>query len=494
MKKMGFNGPFYTFFTFNGLNFTLTLNKVSIMLHKRLFIFSISLLCVFSHAQQGNYKFSNYGNRSILLSGNVTGSVEDLGVTYYNPARLILLENTGFAFNAKAFQINSTKITNIAGEESKVSKSDFDGIPAMAGGTFSLFNERFAYSFISKSRLDLNINYSTSEPNSNVDKAFPDLQAYKSNINLFTKLKDEWIGLTWAKKLNDKLSVGVSMFGSIYQYQGDADLNYTLQSTSNKVSSIQYSNGFSQDSYGLLFKIGTNYHFEKFDLGININVPYLEIYKDASFNYNYVVAGFDDADQFYDYDLKNLSSNRKEPLGVSLGAGVPIGKSKLHLNADYVSGISKYHRIEIPDIDIGDEQPTAILFDERRFTVFNFGAGADVYINEKFKAFLGLSSDYSAYGSNANIFDLSSDETKDINVGEDFFHWSLGVDWNLNWASFVLGTTYTSGSSSFKNPLNIGDDGIDFDDTVTSKIKFTRWQFVVGIEVPFLDSKTTKSQ
>ena len=465
------------------------------MVHKRLLIFSFSFLSILSNAQQGNYKFNNFGNKSILLSGNVTGSVDDLGVVYYNPSRLTILENTGFAFNAKAFQINSTKISNIAGEESKVSSTDFDGVPSMAGGTFNLFNERFAYSFISKSRLNVNINYSSTEPQSEVSEAFPDLQAFKSNINLLTKIKDEWIGLTWAKKLNDKLSLGISMFGSIYQYQGETHLIYTLQSTDNSVASLQYNTGFSQDSYGLFIKIGSNYHFEKFDIGMNINLPYWEIYNDARFDYNYVISGFNvDVDQFYDYDFTHLNSIRKEPLGISLGAGVPFGKSKLHLNIDYISGLSRYHRIEIPDIDLGKEQPTSILFDERRGSVFNFGAGADLFINEKFSAFLGISTDFSGYGSNANIFDLSSDQTKDINVGEDFFHWSLGFDWNLNWASFVLGTTYTSGSSSFNNPLNISGDGIDFDDSATSKISFNRWQFVVGIEVPFLDAKIKNSQ
>ena len=52
------------------------------------------LLCIFIFStsavlgQQGNYKYNNYGNRSIILSGNVTGSVTDMGLTYYNPARL----------------------------------------------------------------------------------------------------------------------------------------------------------------------------------------------------------------------------------------------------------------------------------------------------------------------------------------------------------------------------------------------------------------------
>jgi len=452
----------------------------------------VILLLIFvflkSYSQQGNYKFNNFGNRSILLSGNVTGSVEDLGVSYYNPSRLVFLENTGFAFNAKAFQINSIKLSNIDGEESKIRNTDFDGVPGMAGGTFSLFNERFAYSFISKSRLNVELKYDTDTPRGKVIEAFPGLEAYKANINLQTKLKDDWFGLTWAKKINKKLSLGVSLFGSIYKYDGQSDLNYTIQSNENSVAFMQYITGFSQDSYGLILKIGGNYHFEKFNLGININVPYLEIYKNAHFVYNYVIAGLNsEYDKFYDYELTNLESKRKEPLGVSIGAGVPIGKSKLHLNLDYVKGLSNYQRIEIPDIDTGNDQLTPVYFDENRKPVVNFGAGAELFMNEMLTAYLGLSTDFTAFGSNANIFDLSSRDPKGVNVGEDFFHWSIGINWKLSWASFVLGTTYTSGSSPFENPLTVTNTGIDFNDTNTSSIDYYRWQFVVGIEIPLKD-------
>jgi len=457
------------------------------------FILFLIFFYLKSNSQQGNYKFNNFGNKSILLSGNVTGSVEDLGVTYYNPSRLVFLENTSFAFNAKAFQINSIKLSNIDGEASKVRNTDFDGVPGMAGGTFKLFNERFAYSFISKSRLNIDLNYSTTTPQSKIMESFIDLTAYKATINLRTKINDDWFGLTWAKQLNEKISLGVSLFGSIYTYDGQSDLNYTIQYEDNSTAFMQYITGFSQDSYGLLIKIGGNYHFQKLDVGININLPYLEVYKKAHFNYNYVIAGIgNEIDQFYDYDLTNLSSTRKEPLGISIGSGVPIGKSKLHFNIDYISGLSNYQRIEIPDIDTGKDQLTSVFFEEKRKDVFNFGAGAELYLNEKFTTIVGLSTDFSAFGSNANIFDLSSRDPKDVNVGEDFFHWSIGVDWNLKWASFVLGTTYTSGSSTFQNPLNISKSGINFNDTATSKIDYNRWQFVIGIEIPLLDSFSEK--
>ena len=43
---------------------------------------TLILISFYSWGQQGNYKFNNFGNRSILLSGNVTGSVSDIGLVY----------------------------------------------------------------------------------------------------------------------------------------------------------------------------------------------------------------------------------------------------------------------------------------------------------------------------------------------------------------------------------------------------------------------------
>ncbi len=70
---------------------------MSTAIHKYTFIL-IVLTCYCALAQYGNYRYNNFGNRTILLAGNVTGSVEDFGLAYYNPARLTEVENNGFAF------------------------------------------------------------------------------------------------------------------------------------------------------------------------------------------------------------------------------------------------------------------------------------------------------------------------------------------------------------------------------------------------------------
>ena len=170
------------------------------MILKRLLLLLISFACIYSFGQQGNYKFNNFGNRSILLSGNVTGSVTDLGLTYYNPSRLTEVENTGFAFNARAYQLSSLKLSNFLGDESRVSSTNFNGIPSMAGGTFDLFGQRFAYSFISKTRTDNVLGYAIDKLNDNIIENYPDASAYKANVLLSTIVKDDWFGLTWAKK------------------------------------------------------------------------------------------------------------------------------------------------------------------------------------------------------------------------------------------------------------------------------------------------------
>lgn len=137
-----------------------------------------------SFGQQANYKFNNFGNRSILLAGNVTGSVSDLGLAYYNPSRLTKLKSSGFAINAKAYQFSSVSLTNVFGESSKVNTTDFDGVPSMAGATFNLFGTRFAYTFITRLDSDTDLNYTTNHISQSLQEQFPEHIKYLGGYNL----------------------------------------------------------------------------------------------------------------------------------------------------------------------------------------------------------------------------------------------------------------------------------------------------------------------
>lgn len=441
--------------------------------------------------QQGNYKFNNFGNRSILLSGNVTGSVSDIGLVYYNPARLNIVETNGFAFNAKAYQLNSLRLDTVLDEERQIESNSFSGVPSMAGGTFKLFGHRFAYSFISRRRTDINLGLSSRNITSNILDFFPNTENYNLNTSAKTNLREDWYGLTWAYQIAKNLSLGISLFGSSYKDSGTRRISHTIQYNSDNVAYYLTQTGFSQESYGLYFKVGGSYKLNKIDLGLNINLPYIEIIKDGSYNYNEVISGTENnTDTFYDYEFDDLNSRRKEPLGISIGAGIPLQRSKIHLNVDYVAAVSDFARLVIPNIDIGESTPTPVPFREERKAVVNFGVGGEIYISEKFMAYFGFSTDFNSYNSNSNIFDLSTNDAEDAVIAADYYHLSGGIDWKLTWAKLILGITYARGAVDFSNPFNINSSGLDFGSTQNSRLANVRYQAVVGLEIPFIKQKS----
>ncbi|OZV71090.1 hypothetical protein [Winogradskyella aurantia] len=455
--------------------------------------FLIVAFSLYSWGQQGNYKYNNFGNRSILLSGNVTGSVSDIGLVYYNPARLTELENTGFAFNAKAYELNVLKLTAAFDEQRQLDDKSFGGVPSMAGGTFTLFGERFGYSFISRRRGNLNLSISSREITDNILTSFPDVENYNLKASIESNVKEDWYGLTWAHKVNSNLSLGISGFATSYRYSGGRSISQTIQYNQDNVAYFLNRIGFEQKSYGLEIKIGANYKINSIDIGLNINVPYIEIFEEGSYNYNEVIAGVSTgSDVFYDYAFNDLNAKRKEPFGISIGAGIPVKKSRIHLNIDYVAGLSKYSRIDVPEIDIGEPELTTVLFNEQRSNVFNFGVGGEIYMSEKLKSYFGFSTDFNAFKTNATAFDISTSEAADDAIGADFYHLSGGIDWAMSWANIILGVTYASGSSRFQNPFEQDIGSLEPNNSQESNLKNQRYQLIIGLEIPILDNTFKK--
>lgn len=461
---------------------------LSTIFKKVLFLIILTGYCAL--AQQGNYKFNNFGNRTILLGGNVTGSVEDFGLAYYNPARLTEIENNGFAFNAKAYEYSTYKLKNAIDENSAPKDSQFSAIPTTAAGTFSLFGTRFAYSFFTKYATNARLNYRTGIIEDDLVDILPGQERYTIDFLVNNVLNEQLIGLTWAHAINEKFSLGISVFGSVYKYEGGTNLEYSIQAEDNRVAYYQNRPNFRQDSYGLVVKIGASYHFPKFDFGVNINVPYLEVFHKGRFNYQKIISGISpDNDQLYNYKLDNLNANRKEPLGVSLGAGIPIKTHTLHVNLDYVLGLSPYSRLEVPDIDTGNDDLTSISFEERRRSVINFGVGGEFYLNEFVNLYTGFSTDFNALSTDSDVLEVEGNPAINSDFGSDYIHASMGAELKLKWANLILGATHTRSTTDFLSPSSIPSDDLNIAEDTHAVLSFTRWQFIVGLDIPFLNKK-----
>ena len=451
------------------------------------FIILIALIIPFLITAQGYYNNENFGNRSLLLSGNVTGSVNDLGLTYYNPARIALIVNPVFSINAKAYQFNSIKFKNVFGRDDKLSSSEFEGVPSLVAGTFKIEkweNHHFAYAFISRQRSNIGINISRELDLENLTDT-GEIDRLVGNLLLNSKERDEWFGGTWGMKIRDNLSIGVSSFVSVYSFRTSYDLRFSSLDQSQDVSFFNNEINLGQNSYGMFWKLGLAWKLKKIDIGLNVDLPYLEVIKNGKFRYQRFLSGTDDgSDEFAYYDFKDLESNRKEPLGISVGAGFPWGKNNFHLKVDWHGNLSEYNRLVIPDTEDGRE---GFAFKESLRSVINFGAGAEFYINDGLNLYASFSTDFSPVEASANIFDIiqNGDSDADANFDADYFHYGFGVEFKLKKIELILGATYSSASGDFADPIDFPFDGIETTASdEPSRVNISRWRFIVGLEIP----------
>jgi len=444
----------------------------------------IVFILPFLISAQGYYNQENFGNRSILLSGNVTGSVDDLGLTYYNPARLALIEDPIFTINAKAYQVNTLNLKNVFGRDGKISDTKFEGVPSLIAGTFRIEKwekHHFAYAFLSKERSRFNFNVNREIDVDNLGDDFNENDRLVGDYQLDNKRSDEWFGLSWGMKLKDNLSIGISTFVSVYNYSSLYDLRFMASFEDEGVDSFSNKINFGQNSYGIFWKLGLAWELDKFDLGLNVDFPYLEVFGGGKFQYQRYLSGLDpEEEDFRFYDFEDLESSRKVPLGISLGVGWPFGKNKLHFKADWHGEVKEYDRLVIPPVEEGQE---GFSFSESLRSVINFGLGAEFYLSEKFNIYGSFSTDFSPIRSSANIFDLITDEERDANFDADYLHYGLGIDIKLKKLKLVVGTTYTTASGDFSDPIDfpIGDVPINEE---PSKIVVNRWRFIIGLEIP----------
>lgn len=452
------------------------------------FLINISVVVMMIPAlveSQGFYNNENFGNRSILLGGNVTGSVEDLGLTYYNPARIALIENPIFSINAKAYQYNSASLENLFGGDDKLGDSSFEGVPSMVSGTYKFDKwpkHHFAYTFLSKQRSKLGVEVSRNFDSDSQNNEFEGVEKFVGDFKLNRKTTDEWMGISWGTKLKDNLSIGASVFASFYKKSSSFDLSLATLDANADIEVYNNEIKYSQNSYGLFFKAGLAWNLEKVELGLNLDMPYLEIVNNGKYRYQRILSGTEDnSDDFQYDDYKDLRSKRKVPLGISIGAGLPFGRNKLHLKVDWHGKVTEYEPLVIPQIEEGEDGNS---FSEELRSVINFGAGIELFISDFINLYGSFSTDFSPVKANAGLFDLVDSET-DANFDADYFHYALGMDFKLKNVKLILGGTYSRASGEYGEPVNFWSSDVEVPENDDASIlTISRWRLIIGLEIP----------
>ncbi|THD65716.1 hypothetical protein E7Z59_14100 [Robertkochia marina] len=447
-----------------------------------LFFLIASVSCL---AQRG-YEYENFGNRSVLLNGNVTGSVNDLGAVYYNPARLALIKNPGFLVQGKFYEWNRITIDELVPDE-RFQTSNFTGIPGMIAGSFDMFNTRFYYSSISRNRLNLSLGFNSGVVSNEDDPQITPGNQLNLKVDINNRLREDWFGLTWAYKVHDGFALGASLFASYYTYSGGDGTRLIQDVNQDEVNIYESNLRFSQSSYGLYFKIAAAWIFEKWELGVNIDLPYLEIFGQGKFNFDEILATNTTLDDLFIYeDLNDLESTQKTPLSINVGAGIPIKNHRIHLNLSWYAPTGTYDRIEIPSLGGSTGEEASLAFQEKRRSIINFGAGGEIELTPKLDTYLSFSTDFSPLKEADEVLGSADGIGVSNLLAFDNYHFGGGFNWKFNRADVVFGAIFTTGVQEFNSVRDRPIDAL-LPTEETFKIGINRWRFLVGLNLSLRD-------
>ena len=451
-----------------------------------------------SFAQDAHYWSENYGNRSMLLNGTVNASVEDLGAVFYNPGRLGLIENPAFAISAKVYEWRTIKIENGINEGIDLSESDFGGAPSLAAGTFKvpfLKNHKFAYSFLTRQRMDADF-FVRVEREGDIVDGLPGEEIFNGKLDFKTELKDEWIGITWAPPTSKKWSVGLSTFLSSLKRSSSISLDMSALNEDNQVGLYKVNRSFDYQLYSLLWKLGLAVDLSKIRLGLTVTTPRIGLHDDGSTFIESNLVGVDTTgnginnDQYTFNIQDNLKANYKSPWAIGVGVGIPFNKGVIHLSAEWYDKIPKYTLMEARPFAAQSTGETVrfSLVDDLD-SVINYGIGIEVNLSEKVSAYGSFATDYSAVRKDITRFAELEEQANNSVIQADFYKLGGGVAIKTEAVAITVGATNSRASQEFDRPINFPDEDNDtvFESGNTSKIIFSEWRFILGFSFPFAD-------
>ncbi|TRX70752.1 hypothetical protein [Carboxylicivirga sp. M1479] len=467
----------------------------------------IFLLILFSFvfetkAQDAHYWTEQYGTKSMLLSNSVVGSVSDLGAVFYNPGRLGLIENPAFVISAKVHQLSNTKFENATGDNKDLKKSKFGSAPSLVAGTFKvkwLPGHKFAYSFLTRNSSDTDF-ATRNQVHGDVIEGFVGEEYFSGSMRIGKKFKEEWMGVTWSKVLGEKASVGISGFFSTRNQSSNLETRLQAFTQDEILEMYHAKNSYSFKQYGLVFKAGFAYEWEKVRIGTTMTSPTIPIAGDGDFYYEQFNTGYLSNNAIYELDSQGgIDAIYKTPWAVALGLGVDVFTAgTLHFSSEYYGNVDPYAIMQAEPF-VG--QSTGKEWDARVVnqlnSVINFGVGYNFRINDKIGGYLSYSTDfsaaqtkYSAAEARESLAYIGSTFKSDVQ------HFAFGVLMDLSWADITLGATNASANYEVPRPIDFPDGEVDAVDILSSdemaEIDWSRWRFIVGISIPFISQIADK--
>jgi hypothetical protein len=453
--------------------------------------------------QSGNYWTENFGNRSMLLSGAVIGSVSDLGLVFYNPGRLSLIEKPAFVITAKAYQWDRLRFEDGLGDGVDLEDSYFGGAPSLAAGAFTvpfLKGHRFAYAFLTRRRDDTDL-FLRTERSGDILEQNPGEEFFTGTVDIQGTLKEEWIGLTWSHALGGNWGLGVSTVYYDLSRKVHFGLDLKALTEANELVVLARTRGVNIHDQGLLWKAGLAGVFDPVSLGITVTSPRVSVLMSGKIQYEDLLTGLGTGNgQTAENGLvssfqKDLPAVSRSPWAVGAGVGVDWGRARLHLSGEWYSAVPKYivTRAE-PFVGQSTGELTEYRVVEELESVLNGAVGIEWHQAENLSFFASVATDRSAAPPERSTFLELKDETSTTTVRMDFLQVGGGVVVSTSRFDLTFGASRARASDKVTRPVDLpdGGDGPVFGNGENARYVASRWRFLLGFSFPFAEQLAEK--
>lgn len=431
---------------------------------------------------QNNYWSQQFGSRSSLMGGIVVGGVRDNSALYYNPAGLAYIDSVHLNVSANAYGMDYIQYKNGAGTDLDLTSLKILVYPQFISGLIKFKyvpKLKLAYGLLTRYRNEMKMHADqTYSDYPVIQDDYDSLQYYYGTFDQELSSISQWGGFAVGYKFTPFFAIGLTTFVTYTHYDGfrkifasadvddpDPDSVYMA-----RFNSYEYNN---VDHFGMLWKLGFEFNWEKFKLGVTFTTPNVSLFGFSrigrTIEYNNQNRFLDDSKPIGRYpswlvsdDKGNLKTTMRSPLSIAVGMeyNFPKTNTKLTFTGELFFPVADYYIAKSEDsvyIRPTDQynnntwkEPFMEITD-RHAAVINGGIGLEQKINGKTTLFFGFRTDFNNGYQLANTRTIL---TNRLNQGYNhYLHFSSGITYKKGGSDISFGLNYGIGFTAFRRQL-----------------------------------------
>ena len=447
-------------------------------LSSRLLLLSIVLLAILElSAQEFHYWNAQVGAKPSMLAGAVTAADEDNSAIYYNPGALGFIENSKLSLSSDTYYYSWILYENGAGANQDLFSAELNLFPQIIA-----YNQKIpkvpitlTLAAINRDASFINMSY-RNEGVGNYIEELPGDEIYVGVVDYYNRLRDNWIGFGYGRKLGEHWGLGFSAFLSIrameYRYTEAIDY-YKVEGDTlsiNLVSNVFYSEYLDMRNVGMIFMLGFSHQKNRFRFGVNIIFPRINLRFIGNSNmrrsFEFDVPSIDTNNLKISVWQEKVKSNFRMPFTVDVGFEYDASPSTtLYAKGSWFAPVGKYAMI-VPDNNPSYLEQIINAFNPEFNNIYlankmvvNIAMAFQTRFNDKLALLGGFRTDFCYFDESE--FDMDSDFFPGITLW-DIYHLSCGVVWTQQKFDLSLGGSYSIGRrDNLPQMINLDDPNLE---------------------------------